>query len=140
MSATIKGHLMNIHLWLGIPILRYQKINNYSSLDGTSGSKSIIKRFKLLSAGMIHFWRQIAASAYQLLFSYFGEQRDYLKKSDALAASIELLHTAALVHDAVCRWRLMRASWLCQHCVRAFGILTAVYRRLSFCLLFQALI
>ena len=47
---------------------------------------------------MIHSGGKLLRPAYQLLFSYFGEQRDP-KKATALAASIELLHTATLVHD-----------------------------------------
>ena len=49
---------------------------------------------------MIHSGGKLLRPAYQLLFSYFGEQRDP-KKATALAASIELLHTATLVHDDI---------------------------------------
>jgi heptaprenyl diphosphate synthase len=49
---------------------------------------------------MIHSGGKLLRPAYQLLFSHFGQQRDQ-KKAIALAASIELLHTATLVHDDI---------------------------------------
>ncbi len=38
--------------------------------------------------------------AYQLLFSQFGPEQDR-DKAIALAASIEMLHTATLIHDDI---------------------------------------
>lgn len=49
---------------------------------------------------MVHSGGKLLRPAYQLLFSQFGPQRDE-KKAVALAASIEMLHTATLIHDDI---------------------------------------
>lgn len=49
---------------------------------------------------MIHSGGKLLRPAYQLLFSQFGPEQDR-KKATALAASIELLHTATLIHDDI---------------------------------------
>lgn len=48
----------------------------------------------------IHAGGKMLRPAYQLLFSQFGPERD-TKKATALAASIEMLHTATLIHDDI---------------------------------------
>lgn len=49
---------------------------------------------------MVRSGGKLLRPAYQLLFSQFGPQRDR-KKAIALAAAIEMLHTATLIHDDV---------------------------------------
>lgn len=49
---------------------------------------------------MIHSGGKLLRPAYQLLFSSFGSDKDP-EKAVALAASIEMLHTASLIHDDI---------------------------------------
>lgn len=49
---------------------------------------------------MIHAGGKLLRPAYQLLFAQFGPEQDPQKKT-ALAASIEMLHTATLIHDDI---------------------------------------
>ena len=49
---------------------------------------------------MIHSGGKLLRPAYQLLFSQFGEEQDR-KKAICLAAAIEMLHTATLIHDDI---------------------------------------
>ncbi len=49
---------------------------------------------------MIHSGGKLLRPAYQLLFSSFGSEKDP-EKAVALAASIEMLHTASLIHDDI---------------------------------------
>lgn len=49
---------------------------------------------------MIHSGGKLLRPAYQLLFSEFGSEKNS-DKSIALAAAIEMLHTASLVHDDI---------------------------------------
>ncbi|MGG5359694.1 MULTISPECIES: polyprenyl synthetase family protein [unclassified Enterococcus] len=48
----------------------------------------------------IHAGGKLLRPAYQLLFSQFGPEKNR-KKAVALAASIEMLHTATLIHDDI---------------------------------------
>ncbi|MFR4286251.1 MAG: polyprenyl synthetase family protein [Enterococcus italicus] len=49
---------------------------------------------------MIHAGGKMLRPAYQLLFSSFGPEQDR-KKAIAIAAAIEMLHTATLIHDDI---------------------------------------
>ena len=49
---------------------------------------------------MIHSGGKLLRPAYQLLFSQFGTEKDR-KKAICLAAAIEMLHTATLIHDDI---------------------------------------
>ncbi|WP_430610460.1 polyprenyl synthetase family protein [Enterococcus sp. DIV0876] len=49
---------------------------------------------------MIHSGGKLLRPAYQLLFSSFGSDQDH-EKAVALSASIEMLHTASLIHDDI---------------------------------------
>lgn len=49
---------------------------------------------------MIHAGGKLLRPAYQLLFAQFGPEQDE-KKATSLAASIEMLHTATLIHDDI---------------------------------------
>ena len=49
---------------------------------------------------MIHSGGKLLRPAYQLLFSQFGTEQDR-KKAICLAAAIEMLHTATLIHDDI---------------------------------------
>lgn len=49
---------------------------------------------------MIHAGGKMLRPAYQLLFSSFGPEQDQ-KKATAIAAAIEMLHTATLIHDDI---------------------------------------
>ena len=61
-----------------------------------------LKNKKVESAvlDMIHAGGKLLRPAYQLLFAQFGPEQDE-KKATALAASIEMLHTATLIHDDI---------------------------------------
>ncbi|MGM0175205.1 polyprenyl synthetase family protein [Enterococcus sp. DIV0800] len=49
---------------------------------------------------MIHAGGKLLRPAYQLLFAEFGPEQDQ-KKATSLAAAIEMLHTATLIHDDI---------------------------------------
>ncbi|WP_071130424.1 polyprenyl synthetase family protein [Enterococcus timonensis] len=58
------------------------------------------KPVKQAIVDMIHSGGKLLRPAYQLLFAQFGPNQE-AKKAVALAASIELLHTATLIHDDI---------------------------------------
>ncbi|WP_265456505.1 polyprenyl synthetase family protein [Enterococcus sp. HY326] len=73
---------------------------------------------------MIHSGGKMLRPAYQLLFSQFGPERDQ-KKATALAASIEMLHTATLIHDDIVDRSSMRRGVTAINA--SFGNEVAVY-------------
>ncbi|MDR0922437.1 MAG: polyprenyl synthetase family protein [Lactobacillales bacterium] len=73
---------------------------------------------------MIHNGGKLLRPAYQLLFSNFGANKDE-KKRLALAASIEMLHTATLIHDDVVDHALTRRGTA--SIAHRFGSDVAVY-------------
>ena len=85
---------------------------------------------------MIHSGGKLLRPAYQLLFSLFCEQRTL--KTTALAASIELLHTATLVHDDIVDEADTRRGLPTLR--SRFEIAQPCIQAIIFCLLFQALI
>ncbi|MFV0561133.1 MAG: polyprenyl synthetase family protein [Enterococcus sp.] len=73
---------------------------------------------------MIHSGGKLLRPAYQLLFSQFGPEQDR-EKAIALAASIEMLHTATLIHDDIVDVSELRRG---QQTIQAkFGNDVAVY-------------
>ncbi|NLM68044.1 MAG: polyprenyl synthetase family protein [Enterococcus sp.] len=73
---------------------------------------------------MIQAGGKLLRPAYQILFAQFGKQTDH-KKTIALAAAIEMLHTATLIHDDIVDESDLRRK---QPTIRArFGNSTAVY-------------
>ncbi|HLQ40806.1 MAG TPA: polyprenyl synthetase family protein [Tetragenococcus sp.] len=73
---------------------------------------------------MIHSGGKLLRPAYQLLFSRFGPKQDQ-QKAVALAASIELLHTATLIHDDIVDEASLRRGLPTIHA--SFDNSTAVY-------------
>jgi heptaprenyl diphosphate synthase len=90
---------MNIHpMWEKYPELAKELNRTLTLMDKSVNLKN--KEVETAVMSMIHSGGKLLRPAYQLLFSQFGEQRD-ANKSVALAAAIELLHTATLIHDDI---------------------------------------
>ena len=90
---------MNIHpMWEKYPELAKELNRTLTLMDKSVTLKN--KEVETAVMSMIHSGGKLLRPAYQLLFSQFGEQRD-ANKSIALAAAIELLHTATLIHDDI---------------------------------------
>lgn len=90
---------MNIHpMWETFPTLKKELSQTLDLME----KNIVIKNPEVQQAvlDMIHAGGKLLRPAYQLLFSQFGKQRDP-KKAIALAASIEMLHTASLIHDDI---------------------------------------
>lgn len=114
---------MNIHpMWKNYPELAKELNNTLKLMDSNVNLKN--KDVEKAVMSMIHSGGKLLRPAYQLLFSQFGEQRD-AKKAVALAAAIELLHTATLIHDDIVDEADIRRSL---PTIRSqFGNSTAVY-------------
>lgn len=90
---------MNIHpMWEQFPTLKKELNQTLDLME----KNIVIKNPEVQQAvlDMIHAGGKLLRPAYQLLFSQFGKQREP-KKAIALAASIEMLHTASLIHDDI---------------------------------------
>lgn len=90
---------MQLHkMWQDYPNLvpelemTIQLMENSVKLKNKSVEKAILD--------MIHSGGKLLRPAYQLLFFQFGPNQD-VKKATSLAAAIEMLHTATLIHDDV---------------------------------------
>ncbi|MCA5014362.1 MULTISPECIES: polyprenyl synthetase family protein [unclassified Enterococcus] len=114
---------MNIHpMWKNYPELAKELNSTLKLMDSNVNLKN--KDVEKAVMSMIHSGGKLLRPAYQLLFSQFGEQRD-AKKAVALAAAIELLHTATLIHDDIVDEADIRRSL---PTIRSqFGNSTAVY-------------
>ncbi|MBO0471438.1 polyprenyl synthetase family protein [Enterococcus sp. DIV0242_7C1] len=114
---------MNIHpMWKNYPELAKELNSTLKLMDSNVNLKN--KDVEKAVMSMIHSGGKLLRPAYQLLFSQFGEQRD-AKKAIALAAAIELLHTATLIHDDIVDEADIRRSL---PTIRSqFGNSTAVY-------------
>lgn len=90
---------MNIHpMWDNYPELASELSTTLHLME-----KSILLKNKDVETAilsMIHSGGKLLRPAYQLLFSQFGKDRN-VEKATALAASIEMLHTATLIHDDI---------------------------------------
>ncbi|ALS02462.1 geranylgeranyl pyrophosphate synthase [Enterococcus silesiacus] len=114
---------MNIHpMWKTYPELAKELNNTLMLMENSVNLKNKDVEEAVLS--MIHSGGKLLRPAYQLLFSQFGEKREP-KKAVALAAAIELLHTATLIHDDIVDDADIRRSL---PTIRSqFGNSTAVY-------------
>lgn len=114
---------MNIHpMWKNYPELAKELNSTLKLMDSNVNLKN--KDVEKAVMSMIHSGGKLLRPAFQLLFSQFGEQRD-AKKAVALAAAIELLHTATLIHDDIVDEADIRRSL---PTIRSqFGNSTAVY-------------
>ncbi|MGC6770363.1 polyprenyl synthetase family protein [Enterococcus sp. LJL128] len=90
---------MNIHqMWKPYPQLANELELTLRAME--KGIQIKNKDVEQAILKMIHSGGKLLRPAYQLLFSQFGPQRDR-EKAVALAASIEMLHTATLIHDDI---------------------------------------
>ncbi|PZL72615.1 geranylgeranyl pyrophosphate synthase [Enterococcus plantarum] len=114
---------MNIHpMWKTYPELAKELNTTLKLMENSVNLKN--KEVENAVMSMIHSGGKLLRPAYQLLFSQFGENRES-KKAIALAAAIELLHTATLIHDDIVDDSDIRRSL---PTIRSqFGNSTAVY-------------
>ncbi|BCA87018.1 geranylgeranyl pyrophosphate synthase [Enterococcus saigonensis] len=90
---------MKLHpLWQEYPALQPELRQTLTLMEDSIKLKNKPVAAAILS--MIHSGGKLLRPAYQLLFSQFGPEQDR-KKAVSLAASIEMLHTATLVHDDI---------------------------------------
>ena len=90
---------MNIHpLWNEYPSLK-KELEQTLTLMGNSINLAN-KDVETAILEMMNSGGKLLRPAYLLLFSQFGKKRE-LKKMMALAASMETLHTATLIHDDI---------------------------------------
>ena len=90
---------MKLHpLWQEYPALQPELRQTMTLMEDSIKLKNKPVADAILS--MIHSGGKLLRPAYQLLFSQFGPEQDR-KKAVSLAASIEMLHTATLVHDDI---------------------------------------
>lgn len=114
---------MNIHpMWKTYPFLAKELDQTLQLMEKSIQLKN--KEVENAVLAMIHSGGKLLRPAYQLLFSQFGQDREP-KKAIALAAAIELLHTATLIHDDIVDDADLRRSL---PTIRSqFGNSTAVY-------------
>lgn len=90
---------MKLHtMWQDYPELSKELTTTLALMENTIHLKN--KPVEKAILDLIHSGGKLLRPAYQLLFSQFGKERDS-KKATALAASIEMLHTATLIHDDI---------------------------------------
>ncbi|MDT2757496.1 polyprenyl synthetase family protein [Enterococcus asini] len=90
---------MKLHpLWQEYPTLQGELSETLALMEKTVKLKN--KPVEKAVLDMIHAGGKLLRPAYQLLFSRFGPEQDR-QKAIALAASIEMLHTATLIHDDI---------------------------------------
>lgn len=92
---------MHIHpMWQAYPSLEKELDQTLTLMEKTIQLNNPTVQEAVLE--MIHAGGKLLRPAYQLLFSQFGKEKDKdSKKTIALAASIEMLHTATLIHDDI---------------------------------------
>ncbi|MEI5993891.1 polyprenyl synthetase family protein [Candidatus Enterococcus mansonii] len=114
---------MNVHpMWGKYPELAKELSSTLKLMENSVNLKN--KEVENAVMSMIHSGGKLLRPAYQLLFSQFGEKRES-EKAVALAAAIELLHTATLIHDDIVDEADIRRSL---PTIRSqFGNSTAVY-------------
>lgn len=90
---------MKLHqMWESYPTLKKELHSTLKLMNATV--KLPNKEVEKAVLAMIRSGGKMLRPAYQLLFSQFGDEKDQ-KKTIALAAAIELLHTATLIHDDI---------------------------------------
>lgn len=90
---------MQLHpLWNEFPTLKNELNETMALMEGSINLTNKAVQQAVLE--MIHAGGKLLRPAYQLLFSRFGEHPDR-QKAVALAASIEMLHNATLIHDDI---------------------------------------
>lgn len=90
---------MKIHpMWKEYPQLQPELTQTLELMEKSIQLKN--KPVQQAIFDMIHAGGKLLRPAYQLLFSQFGPEQNR-KKAVALAASIEMLHTATLIHDDI---------------------------------------
>lgn len=90
---------MKLHpMWKNYPVLQADLKKTIALMEKSLQLKN--KHVQQAILEMIHSGGKLLRPAYQLLFSEFGSERNQ-KKSIALAAAIEMLHTATLIHDDI---------------------------------------
>lgn len=90
---------MKLHpMWQEYPDLAKQLTTTLHLMEDVVHLKN--KKVESAVLEMIHAGGKLLRPAYQLLFSQFGPEQDE-KKATSLAASIEMLHTATLIHDDI---------------------------------------
>lgn len=90
---------MKLHpIWNDYPTLRNELTDTLQLMETAVKLKN--KPVEQAILAMIHSGGKLLRPAYQLLFAQFGPEQDR-KKAIALAASIEMLHNATLIHDDI---------------------------------------
>ena len=90
---------MKLHpMWGNYPALSKELTETLKRMEETVRLKN--KPVEQAIKETIHAGGKLLRPAYQLLFSQFGPEQDR-DKAIALAASIEMLHTATLIHDDI---------------------------------------
>ncbi|GAA3010417.1 polyprenyl synthetase family protein [Tetragenococcus solitarius] len=90
---------MKLHpIWNDYPQLQPELTQTIKLMENSIQLKN--KPVKKALLEMIGAGGKLLRPAYQLLFSQFGPEQDR-QKSVALAAAIEMLHTATLIHDDI---------------------------------------
>lgn len=114
---------MKIHpMWDEYPQLQSELTQTLTLMENAIQLKNKPVQEAILN--MIQAGGKLLRPAYQLLFSQFGPDRDR-QKAVALAAAIEMLHTATLIHDDIVDEADLRRSL---PSIRStFGNSTAVY-------------
>lgn len=114
---------MKLHpMWQEYPDLAKQLTTTLELMESVVKLKN--KKVEAAVLDMIQAGGKLLRPAYQLLFSQFGPDQDK-KKATSLAASIEMLHTATLIHDDIVDESALRRGL---PTIRsAFGNDTAVY-------------
>lgn len=114
---------MKLHpMWQEYPDLAKQLTTTLELMESVVKLKN--KKVEAAVLDMIQAGGKLLRPAYQLLFSQFGPDQDE-KKATSLAASIEMLHTATLIHDDIVDESALRRGL---PTIRsAFGNDTAVY-------------
>lgn len=90
---------MKIHaMWQNYPTIQKELSQTLTLMEKTIQLNNAEVQGAILD--MIHAGGKLLRPAYQLLFSQLGPNREP-QKTIALAASLELLHTATLIHDDI---------------------------------------
>lgn len=114
---------MTLHsMWDAFPILQKDLTKTLDIMENSLHIQN--KDVEQAIIEMIHAGGKLLRPAYQILFAQFGTEKDE-NKILAMAAAIEMLHTATLIHDDIVDDSDLRRSL---PTVRAkFGNATAVY-------------
>jgi heptaprenyl diphosphate synthase len=99
MENVTKEIFMKIHpMWQAYPRLQPELTQTLALMENAIQLKNKPVQQAILE--MIQAGGKLLRPAYQLLFSQFGPEQDR-QKAVALAAAIEMLHTATLIHDDI---------------------------------------